>query len=457
MPGSTSHYQLTELFPGDSFSENNQQYTSVDRVTIDRILYLGAQGHNHNGSAPVSNDPPSPPSLVLDQSTGYLPAGARATYVYTYVDPSGAETAPSPESYMDLPGTTNSPAGPGANPNADGSGTLPPGGYFYELSAYSATNTNETPVSPPTYVSLAATGSIDILLPLVPSGADGFNIYRLGPAQTTYTYLASVDMTQPVAPTDFLDDGTDIPDPNRLPPTGNTSQAFNNITVTVNDPPPVGWTWNLYRTLVTGQWANTLVAQIATDDDSGNIIVVYQDLGLATSIGSPPTASTAVGSPTKIMLTGGAEVQGILPAEMVEGGGGGSSGGGSTSITFVFSGTLVVTTGVSAWVCPFTSATINTVRCSLGRGSHPASQAVIVNVLKGTGNTPTYTSIYSGSTPNPRPQVPVGQQVGASAPPNVTSLAAGDTLSVDITQAGGGATPTDHDLTISVELTVTSP
>jgi hypothetical protein len=454
MPGQTSHYQLTKLFPGDSFSYNGQQYTSVDRDTIDRVLYLGAQGHHHDGTAPTDNDPSSPAGLVLDQSTGYLPAGTRVTYVYTYVDPSGAETAPSPESYLDLPSQTTTPVGPSATATP-GTGTLQAGGYFYELSAYSGVNTNETPVSPPTYVTLTATGEITLTLPLLPSGATGFNVYRLAPSEASYSYLASIDMTPPIPPINFVDDGSYTSNPNRVATSANTTQATNNITVTLNDPPPTGWTWNLYRTLVTGQWANTLVASISTLDGSGNIIVVYQDLGLSTAIGSPPAASTEVGSPTKIMLTGGAEVQGILPASMIEGGPGSIAL--PYAVTFVFSGTLTATSGVSCWVCPFTAATITTVVCSLGRGSHPASQAVVVDVLLGTGATPTYSSIYGGTTPNPHPIVSVGQQVGAPAPPNITSLVAGNTLSVDVLQAGGGTSPTDHDLTVTIAMSVTTP
>jgi hypothetical protein len=263
-------------------------------------------------------------------------------------------------------------------------------------------------------------------------------------------------MTQPVPPTDYLDDGTDVENPNRLAPTANTTQATNNITITLIAPPPTNWTWNLYRTLVSGQWANTLLAQISTLDDTGNIILTYQDLGLSTSIGTPPPASVTLGSPDKVLLTGGAEVQGLLPADMVEGGATLSSGP-SFAITFVFSGAIAAISGVNCWACPFTSATINTVICSLGRGSTPAAQAVVVDVLKGTGASPTYSSIYSGATPNPHPIVSVGQQVGASAPPNVTSLVQGDSLSVDILQAGGGATPTDHDLTITIQLSVTAP
>jgi hypothetical protein len=453
MPGTTSHYQLTKLFPGDSFALNNQQYTSSDRDTIDRVLYLGAQGHNHTGVAPTDNDPTSPADLVLDQTQGSLPAGTRVTYVYTYVDPTGAETAPSPESYLDLPSAAATPVGPGATANPGDGNSLPPGGYFYELSAYSGVNTNETPVSPPAYVTLVTVGSIDLQLPALPSGADGFNAYRLGPGQATYSYLSSIDMTQPVPPTDWLDDGTNTPDPNRVAPSGNTSQATNNITVTLNDPPPTGWpSWNLYRTLVTGQWGNTLVASISALDGNGNLIITYQDLGLATSIGSPPAGSTAVGSPTKVMLTDGAEVQGVLPQSMIEGGVGTIPL--PFALTFVFSGTLAPITGVSCWVCPWTAVTIDTVVCSLGRSSTPNAEAVVIDVLKGSGALPTYSSIYGGATPNPHPLVSVGQQVGAPAPPNVTNLAAGDTLSVDILQSGGG-TGTDHDLTVTVQLSVT--
>jgi hypothetical protein len=455
MPDYTSHFQLQKLYQGDSFSTNGQQYTSIDRDTIDRLLYLGAEGHHHDGAGATSEDPTAPPDLALDQTAGYLPAGNRISYVYTFVDPSGAETAPSPITYLDLPAQASTPVGPVGAADIT-AGSLQPGGYFYELSIYTGTTTNETPASPPVYVTLSVTGQIDLTLPLLSSGGDGFNVYRLAPAEGSYTYLASIDMTGASPPSDWLDDGTYTNDPNRLAPTANTTQAQNNITVTVPGAPLAGWTWNLYRTVVDGVWTNSLLAQISTLDDSGNLILVYQDLGLATGVGAPPAASTTVGSPTKVLLTAGAEVEGILPATMVEGGST-LSGGTPTAITFVFTGSIAASTGIACWVCPFTLANINTVICSLGRGSMPAVQAVVVDVLKGTGATPTYSSIYSGATPNPHPIVSVGQQVGASAPPNITNLALGDTLSVDILHAGGGTIPTDHDLTVTIEILVTTP
>jgi hypothetical protein len=102
------------------------------------------------------------------------------------------------------------------------------------------------------------------------------------------------------------------------------------------------------------------------------------------------------------------------------------------------------------WTCDFTSATIVGVRASLGRGYHPASQPVIVDVKKGSGLSPTYTSIFSGAFP----EVLVGNQIGAVQTPAVTTLAKGDSLVCDITQSGGGATPTDGYLTVNVELLV---
>jgi hypothetical protein len=123
------------------------------------------------------------------------------------------------------------------------------------------------------------------------------------------------------------------------------------------------------------------------------------------------------------------------------------------AVDFEFPGPLSVTTGKMVWTSPFPSATILSARCSLGRGSAPASQPVIADVLISSNTTtPTYSSIYSGATPNPKPQVAVGLQIGTPAPPNITALGLGYSLSVDIDQVGGGATPTDHDLIVTVLL-----
>jgi hypothetical protein len=439
MPSLTQHYALQKLNAGDPFATNGQKYTTTDRDFLDKLGYLGAEGHRHNGQAAVNNNPSAPLNTLVDTSTGFLPASSRVFYEYTYVDPSGFETAPSPQVYVDLPAKTSTPATPTATA-APGPGTLIAGGYFYALSAYTGTNnTNETAASTPFFVTLTAPGSIAILFPNRPTGASGYNVYRRGPGGANYQYITSVPLSGATPATSWTDDGSIADDCNRFAPTKNTTQSSNNITVTIPALPPVGWGWNLYRTLITGSWANSFLTSVIDGSTT------YQDLGLTAGVGSPPFTSTVIGSPSKIDLT--AETTGTLPTASVQ--------AYPLVVTFNFPGDLTMSEGRAVWICEFPHAKILAVRAALGRGSAPAAQHVIVDVKTGSGLTPTYASIFSSE--GAMPFIDVGKQVGARVVPDVTTeMALGDSFVTDIMQIGGGATPTDADLTINIYLLVDS-
>jgi hypothetical protein len=113
-------------------------------------------------------------------------------------------------------------------------------------------------------------------------------------------------------------------------------------------------------------------------------------------------------------------------------------------------GNVFALTGTNVWVCEHPQATIAGVRASLGRGYTPTNQAVIVNVKKGSGATPTFASIFAADAD--RPRIPVGLQVGTKVPPTaITELVEGDCLTVDIDQADTFSSPvTAQDLTVSI-------
>lgn len=447
MPTQTTNYHLEKL-NGESFASDGYKFTLSDRDLIDALLKLGAETHHHTGLSSASSNPTVAPNPALSATGGTLPAGNTAYYDYTWVDANGLETAPSPVASMALPAQCATPAAPTLT-FSNASGTLTAGTYLYLLTAYTGTSTEETTGSVAASITTGAIGEIVVHFPALPSGATGFNIYRFAPGGNSYMFMVTVPVSGG-APTTWTDDGTVAANCNRFPSSTNTTNSTNSVVVSLPVAIPSGFTWKLYRTFDNTNWSNSLLASITT------AATTYTDTGASSLAGQPPTASELVGTPTKILLTGGAEVQGILPLSMIEGGGGGGGGGGPTdfAVEFSFPGTLAVTTGVSTWVCPFATATIVSATCTLGRGSTPASTAVVADVLKGSGVNPTYGSIYSGASPNPKPQVPVGQQIGTPAVPNITSMVAGDSLTTSITQTGGGATPTDHDLTIVVKLQV---
>ena len=446
MPTQTTNYHLEKLQAGEPFSSDGQKYTTSDRDQIDRILKLGAETHHHTGLSAASNNPTVAPNPSLSLTGGTLPAGNTAYYKYTWVDPTGLETAPSPVASMALPAQCVTPGAPTLSFSSS-TGTLTAGPYLYLLTAYTGTSTEETVGSTAGSITTTGTGEIIVTFPTLPSGATGFNIYRFAPGGNSYMYMVTVPISGG-SPTSWTDNGSVAANCNRFPPGSNTTNSTSSVTVSLPVAIPATFTWNLYRTFDNTNWTNSLLASITTT------ATTYTDIGAATLTGQYPAASQLVGTPTKILLTGGAEVQGLLPSSMIAGGGGGGGGSTDFAVEFSYPGNLAITTGVATWVCPFSTATIVSVTCTLGRGSIPASTAVIADVFKGSGVNPSYGSIYSGASPNFKPQIPVGQQIGIPAPPNVTSLVAGDSLTSSILQVGGGATPTDHDLTIVVSLQV---
>lgn len=444
MAGFTSHYGFQRLQKGDPFSLNGYKFTDSDREQIDRLLYSLAH-HSHTGATSSGSTPSSAPVLTQSTTGGSIPAGTRVYYKYTYVDNSGSESAESTEAFVDTPAAITEPGPPGLS-QANSGGSLIPGNYYYVLSAYTNSITQETLARNPAFITVpvgTSSNKITLTLPTKPSGATGFNIYRRRPGGTQYLYCGSTTST-----TTFLDDGALTEDCNRTVPQRNTTNSTNKVTVTLpgaTPTVPAGMTWKVYRTYVNGNWETSKLWHVVeeTFEASGVIVPYYVDIGIGTSPGKPPTNNQYVDSPDKVSLTDGDEVDGVL------------SLGNATYphiVNFAFPGTLTTTTGSHMWVCEFPAATVVGCRATLGRGKVPASQDVIIDVNKGSGATPTFTTLFT--TQGNRPKVPVGFSRGNRATPDVKSLVVGDLITVDIDQTGGGATQTDQDLTVSVYMIV---
>lgn len=440
--GNTDHYGLKRLGAGEAFSDDGYKYTDADRVLIDRLLYLGAEGHRHSGDAAVA---PTLGAVALTSSalSGSLPAGTRAYYKYTLVDVNGFESAASVEAYVDTEAAIVEPAAPVLVVNSLG-GSLLPGQYFYVLSAYTLVNTNETKALNPSYYTVPAgtsTNTITLNLPTLPGGATGWNIYRKRPGGARYDYLASTTSV-----TTYVDNGSVVEDCNRTLPVRNTTNSTNSVTATIGTV-PVGSTWKLYRTYSAGYYDGSLVHHVVEETSEGSGIVTpsYVDMGLATLAGKPPVASQVVGGPDPVGLQDMAEVEGQLPMAAVS--------GFPYIAEFRVSGALSAATGTAVWVSEFPRASIRGVRASLGRGYAPASQPVIVDVNVGRGANPVMASIFATSGDQPR--VLAGSQRGTRVVPTArTELVEGDVLTIDIDQAGGGATPTDRDLIVQLYMWV---
>lgn len=447
----TLHLLLEYLGRGDRLQDNDYAFGVLNMDRLDLAAYLGASGHHHNGQSPTTVTPVIGPTLQLDDSAGVLPAGTRIFYRYALRDDRGFETAASPESFIQTPAAITDPSAPVASVQNTG-GQLMPGAYSYALSAYQVANTLETQAPNVQSVLLPAghtTYVVTLLLPTLPAGAQGFNVYRRNPGNNAFHYIGSVDMQVATPPTTFVDDGTAVESERGLPQR-NTTNAQNSVIVSIGGATPVvppGYTWVLYRTLTSGQYSTALVHSVVeeTSEGSGIITPTYTDLGLQTTSGAPSDSVFSLPNPERVKLTDAEEVQGVLPpANQVF----------MHVVEFFYEGTVAAAIGDIVWHCPFEEAVVRFVVLSLGKGRLAGGQDDIVDVNKwdSTLATPTWGTIFT--TQANRPRIVVGHDHSSDAVPNVTKLVKGDKLTADIDQAGNAATPTDSDLLIQVVMWV---
>jgi len=286
-------------------------------------------------------------------------------------------------------------------------------------------------------------------LPSLPAGTDGFNVYRRAPGEARFLFLASIDMTVATPPEEYEDDGSVEPDCNRPIPTRNTTADSNTINITIPGATPAvpdNCTWRLYRTYVMNDWNTSLLDWIVEEVEVGSGIITteYSDVGSATSIGSPPSASQISASPSKIVLTDAEEVEGSPPPGLISH---------THQVTFSEPGSVEVREGTGVWTCEFDSADILHVRAYLGRDSVP-SDDIQVDVLKWTADdaTPDWESIFLTT---PYPKIETGENDGGIVVPDTTRLSQGDKLTIDILASDeGSATPTSENLHVNILLMV---
>jgi len=303
----TDNYGLIMLQPGEGLSTDAYKAMNADRQTIDALLARGAETHRHDGLAPSSGDVGAR-SLTLDlqDDAGGIPGGLRAHYVFTLVI-DGLETAPSDVVFVDTPDPVVAPAAPTLATASTG-GTLLPGTYLYSLTAWAGANTDETRAVNSATIGVpsgTATNENTITFPALPTGATGFNVYVKKPGAVRYAFLTSITGSGPT----FVDDGSLTEDVNRIPPNTNLTSRQNHVVVTLGgDALEPGVIWKLYRTYTDGDYLESGIATVTSG-------TTFDDLG-AQGSGSPPLSGIGITNPSKVLLTGGAEVQGTLPASM---------------------------------------------------------------------------------------------------------------------------------------------
>lgn len=437
----TPRFKLSTLGPGDTPQDDGFKFTDMDIRLIDRILEYAAELHRHTGEPFVDQAPTVAPILSLETVGGYLPAGVRIFYRWSLIDELGFETAASPTNYIDtLPAVAEPEAA--ALTYVTTGGALEPGQYSYVISAYKDATTLETKAVRPAILTLNVTTSLNVItlsLPALPPGADGFNIYRKGPGSSGYFFLDSTSGAS------YDDDGSVPLDQTRQPQRENTTNSHNLVVIDLPgaDPVPDGFSWRLYRTFSVTNWDSSILVDMLEAGATPAIATTYDDVGESTRVGAPLSVSMGVGSPPPIRLTNAEDVTGYLPPgrNIVP-----------YVVTFTAPGPVIEGDGTFTWICEYTQADIVHARAFLDSDSFPASQPIIVDVLRQPGGVGAFTTIFT--SPGDRPTVQIGASAGEIAVPDVLHLEQGDVLRVDVEQDGGGATLTDSGLSVNVLMMV---
>lgn len=443
----TPNFRFLVLEEGDDPYSKDRQFFVADRDKLDQLLQRLSR-HRHTGASDWPETPEAPSlTLVTDPSAGgRIPAGVRLWYAVSLVNMETGEESPVSDAvYIDTPEPVEPPDQPSLAWGSSG-GTLQPGIYYYVISAWTGSSAYETQASPPAGIAIPTgevTNRVQIELPSPPVGADGFNIYRRKPGGQHYNYIASVSLDVPSPPSHFVDTGLEE-DCDRVAPRVNQTHTTNAVVVTyANEEVPWDHTWKIYRTVDDTSWASSLLTHVVehTEDESWIINPTFTDIGAATSTGSPVDTTVTFTEPDPIDLTDSLEVSGYLPMANVA--------GFPLSARWEFAGPVTPTVGTRQWVAP-TDCRVVTVDLSLAPGSVPASTPVLVDVVA-------HRQWSGGSSVDEvvaQVEIPVGETVALSPEYlwDWIELQPGDSLTVDIVQSGGGATPTDYDLTVNVSL-----
>lgn len=299
MAGRTPRFDLA-YFGGTvdgSLGEDGGKFTEADRLRIDRVL-AALETHDHDGGARLA-DPSAAPGATLATSGGSLPGGVTYSYVVTYVDQYGLESAPSAEVSIATGSLLSTPATPGLN-TASG-GTLAPGLYQYALTAHDGSG-GETPLGPVASITVSDWRTVHVHF-VLPAGASGVSVWRQGPTESYFTRIATNVSTTP-----HVDDGSVAADPcacdpENLPPSTNTSASSNKITITAPTgdlvEPTQARRWRIYRTTSAGVYGGySLLADIAdtvADPPVTQLVESYVDDGTTPlTAGTPPSSSTTL-------------------------------------------------------------------------------------------------------------------------------------------------------------------
>lgn len=296
-PSKTPFAGLERLAPGDPLSSDGFVFQDIDRLTIDRLLRLGATTHRHDGHAALAN-PTLAPTLTTASSGGSIPAGQLIYLTYTLIDADGGETLPVAVASVSTPaGYTTPTAAPAAAVQYSAGGLLA-GNYSYALTVTDGAG-GETALGP-TVLAVVNPGFPNAQVNLTgliaamntaSGGAAGAG-WRLWRSQGGGPwYLIGTGSTDT-----FLDNGV-AGDCTILPPLTGTTVGANTITVTVPaGQPGAAVNFNLYASL---DGTFTSPALLGTYPVS-QLGVPQTFTAISPSSGAPPKVSRAFGGANPI-------------------------------------------------------------------------------------------------------------------------------------------------------------
>lgn len=294
-------------------------------INLDAILYSATAGHKHDGA--IGLDSPTGTLVATGYNTGgYLQGGTTYFISATYVDDVGMETGKSNIVTLTPGEAITKPDVPSYDPGTTDFAIHTPNGlaggaYWYKL-AY-LKDGGETEASDPVYIYIPSTTTYQVTIRFdsltdVGNDATSIRVYRKIGNLNSYNKL--IDITDADAES-YTDDNSASSRCDINPKTVNTTGSYCSINIGFS-----GLDWvnatkiRLYATNVvyTGSpvWNNGNLLITEIDISLSTPVTSYLWTGLESlSIGQPPDASRSFGSPSKVQLTGGAEIQGHLPWE----------------------------------------------------------------------------------------------------------------------------------------------
>jgi hypothetical protein len=301
MAGQTPRFNLN-FFGGDtqgSLDDDDDKYTSEDRLTLDRVL-TAFENHDHHLTSTMAG-PISAPSVLLG-TAGQLAAGETYYYVISFVNSAGLETVAGDEVSVDTPDLLEAPDAPQGATDDTGLGALFSGQYYYALSGLRGAE--ESPLGLSTAVTLLTDEhQVTLTLPAL-DDATSFQVWRMKDDDPGWTRIGTTTSST------FLDAGTVAAglygDPANEVPL--ISEGINNYSVTITltgaDVAAVQDSagWRIYRTDTSGVYSATslvheVVERVDEFDSTSDLLTSWIDEGDAQLTGSPNTTSTQLEIP----------------------------------------------------------------------------------------------------------------------------------------------------------------